>query len=101
MRIPHSIPQPRRVFSEVVLSVRPAGDRRAAAGAGDDEPEDGEGHECEYDEQYDDEVQPQCPCNMETCADETRERNYEDDEADDEQRRLEELLAGCAAPRQP
>nr|GMC50763.1 hypothetical protein MIMGU_mgv1a013325mg [Ipomoea batatas] len=90
-----------RVVLQVVLLVHLAGDLGDAAVAGDDEPENGDSHKSGDEEQHDEKVEPEGPRDAKTRADESGERDNEDHESDDEKRRLEELLAGCAAPRHP
>ncbi|EYU39587.1 hypothetical protein MIMGU_mgv1a013325mg [Erythranthe guttata] len=72
-RVLDPLPQPRRVVFQVILPVRAARHGGAAAGAGDDEPENGKAHQCSDEEEHDDKVHPQCPRHVEARADETGE----------------------------
>ena len=71
----------------------------AAARTGDDETEESEGHEGGDEDEHDGEVNPEGPGHVEAGPDETGEGYDEDDEADDEERGLQEALARGAALR--
>lgn len=98
----HVLLEPRGVVSDVVLPVRPTIHLCASAARCDCEPERGEPKK-ESDEEYDgDEVQPQRPGDMEAGAHKASKRDEEHDEANDEERRLQDRRArGRGALGQP
>ena len=68
MRVQNPLLQPWRVAIQMILPIHPPGNRSPPSRASHHEPENGEPHESAYEQEHDDKVNPQRPCNVETRA---------------------------------
>lgn len=102
LAVVNPILEPIGVIAELVLLVALAGDGVAGAFVGDDEGEDSEGEEDDDEKEHDEEVEPEEPGDAAAGADEAGEGDDHQENAEDDHRLLQKLLADAVAlPAQP
>lgn len=90
----HAAAQPAGVVFDAVLQVAPAGGEVAGAAVGDQVDEDDEGGEEDDEDEHGDEVGQEEPRDSEEGAGEARNGGEEEQDAEDDDRPLEQLDAG-------